>query len=382
MVGKLPRVIRMIADLKKLILGLALIVGAVVVLLYSDLDSRRVEVHGKNRVVRVAMVQQISIPALDDGMTGALDALKDRGYSDGGRMALRKYNAQGDIGTANAIAKEVTSSDFSLILSFSTVSLQTISNANRFATPPRLHVFGLVSDPYAVGVGVSRDNHMSHPPYMTGVGSLAPVQDAFEMARRMQPALKRVGLVWDPSESNSVVTTTLARKVCASMGITLVEANAENSTAIGEATASVLSRGVQAIWVSPDLIASHGLQLIVSKAKLAQVPVFTSIPSSGVSGALFELGADYEAIGRVVGNLAADVLDGRNPATVPVENVEPIQLKVNKLALKELRGNWKIPADVVERANVVVDADGVHVNKVAAAPTVTSSSAAEGALPN
>jgi len=372
----------MIADLKKLILGLALIVGAVGVLLYSDLDSRRAEVHGKNRVVRVAMVQQISIPALDDGMTGALDALTDRGYSDGGRMALRKYNAQGDIGTANAIAKEVTSSDFSLILSFSTVSLQTISNANRFATPPRLHVFGLVSDPYAVGVGVSRDNHLSHPPYMTGVGSLAPVQDAFEMARRMQPALKRVGLVWDPSESNSVVTTTLARKVCASMGITLIEANAENSTAIGEATASVLSRGVQAIWVSPDLIASHGLQLIVSKAKLAQVPVFTSIPTSGVSGALFELGADYEAIGRVVGNLAADVLDGRNPAIVPVENVEPIQLKVNKLALKELRGNWKIPDDVVQRANVVVDADGVHVNKGPAAPTIASSSAAIGARPN
>jgi ABC-type uncharacterized transport system substrate-binding protein len=223
---------------------------------------------------------------------------------------------------------------------------------------------------------------MSHPPYMTGVGSLAPVQDAFEMARRMQPALKRVGLVWDPSESNSVVTTTLARKVCASMGITLVEANAENSTAIGEATASVLSRGVQAIWVSPDLIASHGLQLIVSKAKLAQIPVFTSIPSSGVSGALFELGADYEAIGRVVGNLAADVLDGRNPATVPVENVEPIQLKVNKLALKDLRGNWKIPDDIVQRANVVVDADGVHVNKVPAAPTIASSSATEGALPN
>ena len=150
---------------------------------------------------------------------------------------LRQYNAQGDISTANAIAKEVTSGDFDLILSASTVSLQTIANANRFATPPRKHVFALVSDPYAVGVGVSRENHAMHPPYMTGVGSLAPVEDIFRMAKQLHPSLKRVGLVWDPSEANSVVTTKIGRTVCASLGITLVEANAENSTAVAEAAA-------------------------------------------------------------------------------------------------------------------------------------------------
>lgn len=366
--------LRMIADFRKLILGLALIAGAAAVLLYSDVDSRRVEVQSKSRVLRVAIVQQISIPALDDGVTGALAALKERGYSEGDRIEVTRYNAQGDVSTGNAIAKNVTSSNFDLILSFSTVSLQTIANANRNATPPRRHVFGLVSDPYAVGVGVSRENHLSHPPYMTGVGSLAPVQDAFEMARRMQPGLKRVGLVWDPSEANSVVTTTLARKICASMGITLVEANAENSTAISEATASVLGRGVQAIWVSPDLIASHGRELIISKARAAKVPVFTSIPTSGGSGALFELGANYVAIGKVEGNLAADVLDGRDPAGIPVENIMPITLNLNKAALKGLREKWIVPDEVVPRANVVVDANGVHVNHPPAAVARADSS--------
>lgn len=370
----------MIAALKKITLGLALIVGAAAVLLYSDADSRRMNVHSKNRALRVAVVQQISIPALDEGMAGALETLKDRGYSDGGRLAVTKYNAQGDVSTANAIAKNVTSGDFDLILSFSTVSLQTIANANRFATPPRRHVFSLVSDPYAAGVGVSRENHLSHPPYMTGLGSLAPVQQAFELARQMQPTLRRVGLVWDPSEVNSVVTTTLARKVCASMGITLVEANAENSTAIAEATASLLSRSVQAIWVSPDLVASHGMDLIISKARTGQIPVFTSIPTSGVSGALFELGANYDAIGRVAGNLVADILDGMDPATVPVENVIPIRLKVNKLALARLHEKWKIPDDVAERANVLVDETGVHINSAPAVLPDASSAASSGVI--
>lgn len=351
----------MLPILKKMALGLVLIVASAAILLYSDIDSRHLQAHGKSRVARVAIVQQISIPALDDGISGALAALKDRGYVDGGRMILRQYNAQGDISTGNAIAREVTSGDVDLIFSFSTVSLQTIANANRFATPPRKHVFALVSDPYAVGVGISRENHLLHPPYMTGVGSLAPVEDAFKLAREMRPSLKRVGLVWDPSEANSVVTTELARKVCASMGITLVEVDAENSTAIGDATASLLARGVEAIWISPDLIASHGMELIVSKARTAKIPVFTSIPAAKSTGALFELGADYLAIGRVAGNLAADVLDGRDPATIPADNVMPVSLTVNKQALKGLRDVWTLPPDVLARANIVEDQSGRHV---------------------
>lgn len=364
------------ATLKKSTLGIALIAGAAAVLLYSDLDSRRVEVQGKSSVLHIAVVQQISIPALDEGVAGALAALKDRGYSDGGRMVVNSYNAQGDVSTGNAIAKAVTSGDFDLILSFSTVSLQTIANSNRFATPPRHHVFALVTDPYAVGVGISRENHLSHPPYMTGLGSLAPIQQVFEMARQMRPTLKRVGLVWDASEANSVITTTLARKVCASMGIELIEANVENSTAIADATASVVSRGAQAIWISPDLIASHGLELIVHKATLAKIPVFTSVPTSGVSGALFELGADYESIGRQAGNLAADVLDGKDPASIPVENAMPITLKVDTLAANGLREKWGIPGDILKRANIVVDAAGIHMNN---APVVLTSATSAGA---
>jgi len=375
----------MVVVLKKIAHGLAMIIGSAAILLYSDLDSRRVNAgSGANgsRALRVALVQQTSIPALDDGITGALAALKERGYVDGGRIALRQYNAQGDISTANAIAKEVTSGDFDLILSASTVSLQTIANANRFTTPPRKHVFALVSDPYAVGVGVSRENHPMHPPYMTGVGSLAPVEDIFRMAKQLHPSLKRVGLVWDPAEANSVVTTKIGRTVCASLVITLVEANAENSTAVTEATASLLARNVQAIWISPDLIASHGLDLIASKAKVAGIPVFTSIPRSSASGALFELGADYLAIGHVAGNLAADVLDGRDPAGIPVENIMPITLQVNLLALKDLREKWELPDSLIQRANVVVDETGRHVKshpEVASTAETKSTPAAAGA---
>ena len=162
--------------------------------------------------------------------------------------------------TANAIASEVTSSDFDLIISASTASLQTIANANRFATLPRRHVFGLTS------------YHLDHPPYMTGLGSLPPVEDAFRLARELKPDLKRVGLVWNPNEANSVAATNLARKICADLGIELVEANAENATAAGEAGASVLSRNVDALWISPDVTVVTAIDVLLAAAKRARVP--------------------------------------------------------------------------------------------------------------
>jgi putative ABC transport system substrate-binding protein len=350
---------------KKLVLGLALIAISAAILLYSDIDSRRASagVQGNSgRPLKVAVVQHSSIAALDDGIVGILDAMKRRGYVNGGRITLRQYNAQGDISVANAIAKDVTSGDYDLIISVSTVTLQTIANANKFATPPRRHVFGLVSDPYVIGVGISRENHLNHPPYLTGVGSLAPVEEIFGLAKQLNPSLKKVGLVWDPSEGNSVVTTNLGRSVCAKLGLTLVEATAESPTDIGDAVAAVISRKVDAIWVSPDQVAMRGMDVIQQKARVAGIPVFSSTPNAD-SKRLFDLGANYLELGREIGGVAADVLDGRSPATIPVENVMPVALHINKLSLKGLRDHWEFPESVAQRADILVDDAGRHVKQ-------------------
>jgi len=72
----------MVVVLKKLALGLAMIIGSAAILLYSDLDSRRVSAENGaagTRPLKVALVQHTSLPALDDGIAGALEAMKDRG---------------------------------------------------------------------------------------------------------------------------------------------------------------------------------------------------------------------------------------------------------------------------------------------------------------
>jgi len=341
----------MIETIKKLSLGVILIAVAGGILLNADRGSRR---NGEKKEpiqsLRVAFVQHASIPALDEGAEGVIRSLADRGYVDGGKITIKHYNSEADIGTANSIAKEVTGGGNDLIISISTVSLQTVGNANRNGSRTK-HVFGIVTDPYAAGVGIDPTNHALHPPYMTGYGSMQPVDSVFKMARAMRPELKCVGLVWNAAEANSLAQTKVARKVCSDLGITLLEANAENSSAALEALNSLISRGVEAVWMSGDITVSLASESIINTCKKAGIPTFSSIPPKVSKGALFDLGANYPEIGMAVGKLAADVLDGKSPGDIPVENLIPKVFYFNDTVLPSLKQKWIIPDDLRKQAD-------------------------------
>jgi len=106
------------------------------------------------------------------------------------------------------------------------------------------------------------------------------------MAKQMRPELKTVGLVWNPTESNSEAQTRLARAVCPELGITLLEANAENSTGVAEAANSLTARGVEALLLTGDVTVMMAADLVVAAAKRAKIPVFSVIPPTAKKGAL------------------------------------------------------------------------------------------------
>ena len=358
----------MLETFKRLALGFILILLASAILLYTDRGSRE-STKDSGGPIRVALVGHASTRVLEDGADGAIEALAARGYADGGRIQLTRFCAENDIATANTIAREVTSGSYDFILSMSTISLQTVAGANKTGAGTK-HVFGLVTDPYGAGVGISRENHLDHPPYMTGYGCLQPVESIFRMARVMRPELQRVGLVWNAAEANSVAQTTIARKVCSDLGIELIEANADNSTGAIEAAGSVLARGAEAIWISGDITVSTASEPIIAAAKKEGIPVFSSLPLTIKSGGLFDLGANYVEVGRAVGELAADVLDGTNPATIPVENYVPEAFLYNETALEGLRDRWTIPDAVRAKADGYITATETNLSRFATAPAL------------
>ncbi len=352
----------MLQIVKRLSLGLSLIAIASAILLFSDAPRRSLQVthssgSAADRVYKIALLQMASQPIMEDGAAGVLAGLRERGYMVGQNIEVRRLNAEGDTATANTMAQEVTSGGYDLVMTLSTSCLQAVANANKQGRVP--HVFCLVSDPRASGVGIG-DQPLDHPAHLVGLGTLPPATESLEIAKQINPKLSRIGVVWNPSEVNSEISTRMAREACAKLKMELLEANAENTSSVKEAAVSLTTRGVDALWIGGDVTVLAATDVVVKVAKAASIPVFTCIPGNIAKGTLFDVGANYYEVGRSTGHLAAQVLGGESIAKLPVQLAIPPRLMLNKLALAGLGPLWSFPQALLDRADSILDEQGQH----------------------
>ena len=349
--------------IKRLSLGVSLIAVASAILLFSDAPRQPAHRPANSTTtaaneppIPVALMQMASQPILDEAAAGIIDALAENGYVDGQNLRLKRFNAEGDMATANAMAQELTGGQYQYIITLTTTSLQAVANANRQRHVP--HIFGGVSDPTKAGVGVGQDP-LDHPPYMVGIGTLQPVAQSLQVAKQLNPNLKRIGVIWNPAEINSEICTVLARKACQELQLELIEASVENTAAVKEAAASIADR-VDALWIGGDVTVLAAMDVVVKVAQAAHIPVCTCMPGNASKGALFDVGANYYEVGRSTGKLASRVFSGEPIAKLPVELAIPPKMFVNKVALQGLHADWSLPAAVLAKADTIIDEKGMH----------------------
>ncbi|MHB1461523.1 MAG: ABC transporter substrate-binding protein [Armatimonadota bacterium] len=331
--------------LKSLWLGVLLILITSAMLLFSDLDSRKVDVPATSvkSLPRLAVMQWASTDLLDHTVEGIVEGLQQQGFVNGKTADIRLFNASGDNTTGYAIAQELVGGRYDMVLTASTLALQAVAKTNKDGRV--VHVFGAVTDPYGAGVGITGPGLDQHPPHLVGVGTFQPVERAFRIARQMNPAVKSIGVVWNPGESNSEACVLKARGICKELGLKLIEANAGTTTEVPEAIRSVLARGSKAIWVGGDTVAMSSMGTIVSAARASMVPVFTNDPTDSTKGALFGVGASYQKVGNAVGQIGAQILKGASPKSFGVKSLVPEVLTINKQVAGEFKG-WSVSASL------------------------------------
>ncbi|MCX6624270.1 MAG: ABC transporter substrate-binding protein [Acidobacteria bacterium] len=337
---------------RKLGLGLFLIAAISGLLLLTDSANRK----GRGGMPRIGVLQFASVPALEDSMHGFLEELSRNGYKDGENISMQMYNAQGDLATNTAIAREMAGGKFSHVYTVSTNSLQAMASANRAGKV--IHVFGAVADPVAANVGIKSLDSLDHPRHLAGIGSLMPVGELLKLAKKLQPELRTVGLPWNPTETNSQVCTRLARAAAKEVGLELIEGNVENSSVVQQVTDSLVARGAEAILISADITVATAIDSVIATANKAGISVFSVLPSAVQRGAVLAMGADYAAVGAESGKVMVRVLKGEAPAKIPIRNVIPILIGINQQAGQRVRRKWNFPPEMIENAAILVLADG------------------------
>jgi putative ABC transport system substrate-binding protein len=300
---------------------------------------------------RLAVIKYNSNPNLDLGVRGLMDSLRDHGWVDGRTLKVRFFNPEGDVGTLNSTAQELVSGKYTHVITISTPCLQAVARANQDGKVK--HIFGVVADPLSARVGINPTNPSDHPKWMVGIGTFMPVGEILEMARRLNPRLRAIGLPWNPAEANSQSYTHAAREAAGRLGLELLEGNVENSTAVGEVTDSLVARGAEAILMTGDNTVSIAADTVIASARKARIPAMATSPESVGKGALFAIGADYFQVGREIGDLAARVLAGEDTATLPILYRIPKIFLINRRVPAQLRDTWVFPPDVLAQARDV-----------------------------
>ena len=276
---------------------------------------------------RIMITQIISHPSLDLIVKGVVQTLEKNGC-DPANITLK--NAHGNIATAAQIAQKMVSEQPDIVIAISTPSAQTAQKALQGTSIPL--VFGGVTNP----LGARLVKSLEQPEALiTGTVDLPQAEDQINLMLKFIPNLKTVGMVYNPSEPNTVYQLELFKIALAHKKINFVEATAAKTSDVKTAALSILS-DVQAIFVANDNTVVSALQPLLKAADDANIPIFTSDPESVEKGALAALANDQEDVGRATGLIAVQILKGTSPASIPVQHLQTSKIYINEKTKQKL----------------------------------------------
>lgn len=261
-------------------------------------------------------------------------------------VVFTEYNAQGDSGLINQIADKVVAEKPDLVYVLGTPVAQAIQKRN----PDLLVVQGAVTDPVAAGLANSWDG--SGKKYIA-TSDLPPIVKQIDLIRSLTPNVVRLGIIYNPSEANSVAVISRFRAEIASerANLKLVERPIANTGEVATALQSLLGN-IDAIYLPPDNTANAAIQVIGHFAADNKIPFYATVKNALDDGALAALSLDYFELGKESAQLALAVLQGQNPATTPIKLDENPQAFINakvaqvfSVQLDQFRGKAGITID-------------------------------------
>lgn len=274
-------------------------------------------------------------------MKGVFDGLASQGFNKDQNLQVISSHAQGEISNIPMLVQNFVTQGVDLIMTLTTPCLTGACTA---AGNTKV-VFTYCYDPVAAGAGKSFTDHL---PNVTGVGSFPPVEATVDLIQKLVPGVKAVGTVYNSSEANSVKVISVARDIFKKRGIALQEVTATNTSEVFQAAQVACYRGVQAIWVTGDNTALQSFDGIVKATQDAKLPLIINDPEFTSRGAVACCGLGWYQPGKAGGVLAARVLRGEDPATIPFQEVAEQKLVLNQQAAAKL--GIVFPPDVLKAA--------------------------------
>jgi putative tryptophan/tyrosine transport system substrate-binding protein len=276
-------------------------------------------VHAQQKSVAITAI--VEHPALDAVRDGVKEGLAAAGFEEGKNLKWQYQSAQGNTGTAAQIARKFIGDKSDVIVAIATPSAQAVAAATR--TIPL--VYSAVTDPVAAKLVPSMAASGTN---VVGVSDALELDKQIELIKRVAPDAKRVGMVFNPGEANSVVVLEQLREMLPKHGMSLIDAAAPRSVDVGSAARSLIGK-VDVFYTSTDNNVVSAYEALVKVGMDAKIPLVAADTDSVARGAVAAYGMDYKALGVQTGQMVARILNGEKAGDIASETSNKLELHVN-----------------------------------------------------
>jgi putative ABC transport system substrate-binding protein len=274
--------------------------------------------------------------------------LKRLGWND--NLHLEARWAGGDLARIRLLARELAALHPDAILCRATPVARALLQETREIPI----VFVNVSDPVGDGLVASLARPGGNATGFTNVEDTLGGK-WLELLREVDPAVKRVTVIFDPKTSPGGGTYYVRQidKAAAALGLTAVAAGTTNAGEIEQAIAAAAREPKGSLLVLPDVTTTSHRDLITDLATRHRLPAIYSSGYFVKGGGLLSYGVEITDLYRRAAGYVDRILRGAKPSELPVQGPLKFELALNLKTAKAI--GLTVPTALLARADETIE---------------------------
>ena len=311
--------------------------------------------------VAAAAQQQSALPVIGFLNPASLDTRRDwiaafhqgldeTGYVVGQNVTIEYRWGEGRNDRLPALAVDLVEHRVAVIVAADGTAAAVAAKA---ATPTIPIVFLVGADPVELGFVESFGRPGRN---MTGVSDFAvgTVTKRLQLVHELVPAATEIAFLRNPTNPNfSALETRELQGAAVVLGVCLLLLSASSPPEIEKAFANIVAQRVGAFLPGTDPFFISARDQLVTLANRYSIPTIYPFREDAIAGGLMSYGASVRDAFRLVGGYTGNILSGKQPADLPVQQATKLEMVINLKTAKAL--GIAIPLPLSGRADEVIE---------------------------